>query len=197
MMTKREQKAQATRQKILDVACYGFTVKPMNLISLDVVAYRAKVDRSTIYRYFSDKKILFAAVVEEERIRVIRAMQSAAAHEQTGTKKLEAYFRTRFKNKMRLMKYLSHNLKFIYGNSEIWGSFCEFADDERKHVERILRFGHQRAEFVVDETESLAKSIVDLMDGLQTLHIERGKALDEIQESAMKIAEIISRGVRK
>ncbi|MCD6594223.1 hypothetical protein J7L68_00920 [bacterium] len=42
-----------------------------------------------------------------------------------------------------------------------------------------------------------AKAIVDIMNGLQLLHVERGKPLVEIMESAMKIAKILINGLKK
>jgi AcrR family transcriptional regulator len=60
----RAESAEATRQRILDVLARQLRKAPNRPISLDLIAQRAKVARSTIYTIFGSRAGLFEAFVE-------------------------------------------------------------------------------------------------------------------------------------
>src|SRR6478735_6582478 len=61
----RAESAEATRQRILDVVARQLRKAPNQPISLDLIASRAKVARSTIYTIFGSRAGLFEAFVEQ------------------------------------------------------------------------------------------------------------------------------------
>jgi AcrR family transcriptional regulator len=62
--------ADATIEAILDAAVVEFEQHGFRRVALDDVARRAKVSRTTIYRRFSNKDELIAAVIERENVRL-------------------------------------------------------------------------------------------------------------------------------
>lgn len=58
----------ATTEAILDAAVVEFEQHGFRRVALDDVARRAKVSRTTIYRRFSNKDELIAAVIERENV---------------------------------------------------------------------------------------------------------------------------------
>lgn len=64
------QEADPTTQAILDAAVVEFEQHGFRRVALDDVARRARVSRTTIYRRFSNKDELVAAVIERENVRL-------------------------------------------------------------------------------------------------------------------------------
>jgi AcrR family transcriptional regulator len=60
--------ADATTEAILDAAVVEFEQHGFRRVALDDVARRARVSRTTIYRRFSNKDELVAAVIERENV---------------------------------------------------------------------------------------------------------------------------------
>jgi AcrR family transcriptional regulator len=71
-MTTRAQAAQATADRVLDVAVELFTERPYDDVSLDDVAARAQVAKRTVLRRFGSKDELFVTAMDragEEEMR--------------------------------------------------------------------------------------------------------------------------------
>jgi len=64
------QGADPTTEAILDAAVVEFEQHGFRRVALDDVARRARVSRTTIYRRFSNKDELVAAVIERENVRL-------------------------------------------------------------------------------------------------------------------------------
>jgi AcrR family transcriptional regulator len=64
------QGADPTTEAILDAAVAEFEQHGFRRVALDDVARRARVSRTTIYRRFSNKDELVAAVIERENVRL-------------------------------------------------------------------------------------------------------------------------------
>jgi AcrR family transcriptional regulator len=62
--------ADLTTEAILDAAVVEFEQHGFRRVALDDVARRARVSRTTIYRRFSNKDELVAAVIERENVRL-------------------------------------------------------------------------------------------------------------------------------
>jgi AcrR family transcriptional regulator len=60
----------ATTEAILDAAVVEFEQHGFRRVALDDVARRAKISRTTIYRRFSNKDDLIAAVIERENVQL-------------------------------------------------------------------------------------------------------------------------------
>jgi AcrR family transcriptional regulator len=62
--------ADPTLEAVLDAAVVEFELHGFRRVALDDVARRARVSRTTIYRRFSNKDELVAAVIERENVRL-------------------------------------------------------------------------------------------------------------------------------
>lgn len=78
------QGADPTTEAILDAAVVEFEQHGFRRVALDDVARRARVSRTTIYRRFSNKDELVAAVIERENVRLFADI--AAELKQAGPK---------------------------------------------------------------------------------------------------------------
>jgi len=197
MLTKREQKAQATLQKILEAAAEIFSQYPLNIASIDDIAANAGVSRSSIYRYCDGKEDFLLRVVEWERKRAIQSLRLAIAHEQTAQKRLEMYFKKQMIVTARLSAFLKLNRRLIAKSPGIRQNFDEFTREEKKLVENILRFGRERSEFAIEDFEQNAAIIVEIMGYLRIFQAESGKTIEEMTENLLKFAEILRMSFEK
>src|ERR1700751_5709563 len=69
-MATPDRLADPTTEAILDAALVEFEQHGFRRVALDDVARRARVSRTTIYRRFSNKAELVAAVIERENVRL-------------------------------------------------------------------------------------------------------------------------------
>ena len=69
-MVTPDRLADPTTEAILDAAVVEFEQHGFRRVALDDVARRARVSRTTIYRRFSNKDELVAAVIERENVRL-------------------------------------------------------------------------------------------------------------------------------
>ena len=69
-MATPDRLADPTTEAILDAAVVEFEQHGFRRVALDDVARRARVSRTTIYRRFSNKDELVAAVIERENVRL-------------------------------------------------------------------------------------------------------------------------------
>jgi len=69
-MATPDRLADPTTEAILDAAVVEFEQHGFRRVALDDVARRARVSRTTIYRRFSNKDDLVAAVIERENVRL-------------------------------------------------------------------------------------------------------------------------------
>jgi AcrR family transcriptional regulator len=61
----------ARRQELLDVGAQVFAAKPYDDVLMDEIAERAGVSRALMYRYFSNKRELFAAIYQRAADRLL------------------------------------------------------------------------------------------------------------------------------
>ena len=83
-MATSDRLADPTTEAILDAAVVEFEQHGFRRVALDDVARRARVSRTTIYRRFSNKDELVAAVIERENVRLFADI--AAELKQAGPK---------------------------------------------------------------------------------------------------------------
>ena len=195
MLTKRERKARATHQKILDEARYGFTIRPMNLIGMDTVAYEAGVGVATVYRHFDAKEGLFSASVEAERIDAETAIGEAVEGAETAADKLRAFVRTRFMHTKRLFRYRKLNKRFIQKIPDAKESFAKFDAFCEALVEEIVRFGGKRGEFASGDTKSLTNGITTNLHGIECIREYENRDSDEILITLLSVTEILLSGL--
>ena len=76
-MGARADAAQATVDRVLDVAVALFTEAPYEEVSLDEVAVRAEVTKRTVLRRFGSKEALFGAAMQRAAGEMIRHREAA------------------------------------------------------------------------------------------------------------------------
>lgn len=67
----------AKREQILDGAKAVFMAKGFDAASMNDITREAGVSKGTIYVYFKDKEDLFAALIEQERSRIVASVKHA------------------------------------------------------------------------------------------------------------------------
>ncbi len=196
MLTRREKKAQATHQKILDEARYGFTFKPMNLIGMDAIAHHAGVERSTINRHFGDKDGLFAAVVEKECKLTLVEIRLAVEDAENFPDSLKAFAIARFKETARIFRYRKLNPQKISNLPQAKIAFDKFLQDERKLFFEILQSAADAKQIEKRDFSNVVEAVLGALNGFQYCR-EYGKISDdEIEKILSNLIDIVAEGLR-
>lgn len=70
-----------TRRRLKAAAVAEFAAHGLNGTTVDRIARRASVNKERLYHYFGDKETLFAAVLEDELVRIAEAVPLPSARE--------------------------------------------------------------------------------------------------------------------
>ena len=178
MTTRRERKAQATRQKILDEARYGFTFRPMNLIGMDAFAGHAGVDRSTINRHFRDKDGLFAAAVERECKLALAEIKLTVEDAKIFPDSLKAFAIARFKETERIFRYRKLNPQKIRSLPRTKIAFDKFMQDERKLLAEIFQSAADAKLIAKRDFANVVEAVLGTLNGFQYIR-ENGDVADD------------------
>jgi TetR/AcrR family transcriptional regulator len=76
-LSKRQQRADRNRKKILSAAMRVFSRKGYHRATLDEICKRANLGKGTIYQYFRNKKGLFLGIVDSVAAELGRSIQEA------------------------------------------------------------------------------------------------------------------------
>ena len=77
------------REQILDTAAVVFARKGLAGTKISDIAKEAEISQGLLYRYFTSKEELFAAVIERATLGTIRVAQEALTHSGTAWEKLQ------------------------------------------------------------------------------------------------------------
>ncbi len=78
-MDKRNDRGQATRAHVLQVATELFAAEGYEATSIEVVLKASGISRGALYHHFANKEALFTAVLETVEARVAKQVSAAAA----------------------------------------------------------------------------------------------------------------------
>ena len=191
MVTKRERKSLAIERKIIESASVGFTKRPINLVAVDDIVYNAGVSRSCLYYRYYGKESLFAEVVEDQCMQALKKIRLAVSHQKGGANRLRAYAENRIANTWKLARYIHLNPDSQDKISGVRESYDRFVREENILVANILEYGVKRGEFVVENRESTARTIVQTVAAIELRWLEGISDFDEVQKIACEMIEII------
>src|SRR5690349_18048287 len=84
---RRRERLDRRRQEIIEAAARLFSVRGYSDTQIADIAKELAIGHGTVYRYFADKRTLFAAVIE----RAVSRVESAMALDAPGATTLAAY----------------------------------------------------------------------------------------------------------
>ena len=88
MSTRRERKAQRTRNRILDAAKTLFENQPYENVKMEDISEQVDLSRATLYNYFGSKEAIYFEIGVQEMRRMRKSQRNAITGDGTGLEKL-------------------------------------------------------------------------------------------------------------
>jgi len=173
-------------------ARYGY-----NKTSVDEIARKSHIAKSTIYSYFRSKEDIFKEVIYQESRILYEEINNAICKESNPSEKLRAYVITKMKYLKKMVNYYS-TLK-----DEYWEhySFIEkirrkSTREELKIVKAILKEGVSRGDFTIKDVNLTSFAIVTAVKGLEyqwAVDFEMSK----IHKNIDYLLDVLFNGIKK
>lgn len=186
----REQVVQAARRVF---ARYGY-----KKTALDDIARESKKGKSTIYYYFKSKDDIFKAVIDTEaeiRTRVIEEQISQISEPKL---KLKTYIYNRLRTLQMVVNYyeaikndLLDQLYFVDNLR------TEHFEAEIEFVRKMLLEGIEMGEYVIQNPELTAKTIVTALHGFEVPIILKNLSDEELHKAIDEMLNILFYGIVK
>ena len=183
------------RERILTVAEEFFAHFGINKTTMDDIAKKVRMGKSTLYYYFKSKTHIFDAVIKRESLALRNELLKAISNAKTPQDKLSAYIITRIKYLKRLINYYTAlTAEYLNHYSFIEKARMDFTKFEIETISEILLDGQKQEVFQVDDIASTSEVIVIAMKGLEVPLIMKEETKD-IEDATIQMLNILFKGI--
>lgn len=190
-------KQENIRDIIINVARNIFAKFGFRKTTMEEIAQAARKGKSSIYHYFHSKEDIFNAVVEKETSALHLALTEAVNTASTPEDKLKVYIQTRMdtiSNLANLYSALKDEYLDHFGFIEKIRS--QFDHKEIYMIKEILVEGVNKGDFVVEDLEITAFSIITALKGLE-YHVFVKKEYVDFEKKFNGLLNILFHGIVK
>ena len=184
-----------TRERIIATAQELFSRFGLRKTTLEEIIRRANVAKGTLYKYFSNKEVLFMEVVERESETLTTLLREAVRQAPTPQGKMTAYLKVRVRKVAELANLYQVTRETV---SENWPR-CERIRErhlleEQRIVQSVLEDGVSEGVFDVRAPELTASAIVMAARGLESSWVLEANSL-ELEEGADILLDVLFKGI--
>ena len=156
------------KEKIIEIATKIFSRFGMKKSTMDEIANRIRIGKSTLYHYFESKEEIFLEVVKKEAETFKLHLKKALRQAQTPEDKFRVYAKTRMKYLMELVNYYS-TLTDAYLDMYTFAEKVrkDFAEFELSTISGIFKEGIEKKVFEIENTELTAKIVIVAFKGFE------------------------------
>ena len=185
------------REKILEIAQNIFTRFGIKKSTMDEIAKKIRMAKSTLYHYFRNKEEIFLEVVKRESQTLKEKLKEAIGKAETPQDKFRAYSCTR-------MVYLKELNNYYSTLTDAYFEFYSFTEKIRKDfndfelttIEGIFREGMRKGVFDIKNPEITAQMATIAFKGFEYLIITREPSADITNELDLLI-DVFIKGIEK
>ena len=185
------------REKIIETATKIFSRFGIKKSTMDEIAKKIRMGKSTLYHYFKNKEEIFLTVVKRESDILRDNLKKAINDVDDPKEKFKAYAITRMKNLKELRNYyatLTDEYLSMYSFAEkIRKEFREF---EFNTLKNIFNEGNQKGIFDIKNPELLAETLIIVFKGFEYQFITQETYLD-IENHLDVLINIFFNGILK
>lgn len=184
-MTTRQERAAATRQRLIEVAVHQFAVKPYNEVAVSDIAEQAGVAHGLTFHHFGNKRGIYLAAVQEisHRLFELHAADPAARPSEQVRDVLRQHFLRMSENEDLLLGYVRGSIAMA-ADPEAW-------DALERHRMRMVAWTCEVAG-LDPENHALRltlRTAGDAMDQLSVRWLQQGRgfAVDALVEAMVHV----------
>lgn len=190
-------KTNSKKEKIIETATKIFSKFGMKKSTMDEIAKKIRMGKSTLYHYFKNKEEIFLTVVKRESDILRKNLIRAVTEEDNPKDKFKAYAITRMRNLKELRNYyatLTDEYLSMYSFSEkIRKEFREF---EFNILKEIFYEGIQKKIFDIEDPELIAETIIIVFKGFEYQFITNETYLN-VENHLDVIIDVFFNGILK
>ena len=185
------------KEKIIETARNIFSRFGIKKSTMDEIAKKIRMAKSTLYHYFKNKEEIFMEVVKRESDTMKVKLKEAIEKSDTPQEKFRAYAQTRMYYLKELDNYYSTltdaYLEFFPFTEEIRKDFNNF---EMTALEGIFRDGINRGAFQMKSPPITAKMVTIAFKGFEYLMITKQEASD-VEYQLDLLIDVFFKGIEK
>jgi AcrR family transcriptional regulator len=183
------------KELILAVAEKIFARFGMKKTTMDEIARKAHVGKSTLYYYFESKEQIFAEVIQQDSRLLKRYLGRAVSAGTTPKEKLRNYVQTRMKHIHDLgIHYTTITDEYLEQYAFVEEARRDFFEFEIMSLRMILEEGTRTGIFSVGDTSVVARNLAIALKGLEYPLLILETDLDYLKETDM-ILDILFKGI--
>jgi len=183
------------KKRILEVAERMFARFGIKKTTMDEIAREARMGKSTIYYYFTNKEEIFASVINKDSQVFKRKLSEVVNNAKTPHDKISQYVQARMKHLKELTnfyttltdEYLEH---FVF----VEKTRKDFNNYETTTIKNILKEGVSKSVFTVEDIDTSARMITIALKGLEFLLFAKNKDRN-IEYESKQMLNILFRGI--
>lgn len=188
---------QKKKEKIIEGATNIFSRFGIKKSTMDEIAQKIRMGKSTLYHYFKNKEEIFLEVVKRESDTLKKSLNKALEEAETSQDKFRTYAKTR-------MKYLKELSNYYTTLTDAYFDLYSFADEIRNDFQKfeletlkgIFKEGVEQGEFEITDPDLAARMIIVAFKGFEYLLITKEQAPDVENELDMFI-DMFFQGIAK
>ncbi len=185
------------REKIIETATKIFSKFGIKKSTMDEIAKKIRMGKSTIYHYFKSKEDIFLAVAKRESDILKKSLLEAIKNVDSPQEKFRAYAKTR-------MKYLKELRNYYATLTDEYLSMYSFTEEMRKDfrnfefniLKSIFIEGNQKGVFDIKNPDIIAETIIIVFKGFEYQFITHETNL-EVENNFDVLIEIFFNGIMK
>lgn len=185
------------REKIIEISRNIFSRFGIKKSTMDEIAKKIRMGKSTLYHYFQSKEEIFLEVVKKESETLKTRLTEELKNAYTPQEKFRNYAKARMKYLKQLSNYyatLTDDYMDIYSFSkEIRKDFSNF---EINTLKGIFQEGIDRGDFHIKNPDVTAKMVIIAFKGFEYQLVTREKT-DEIENELDLLIDIFFKGIEK
>jgi len=185
------------REKIIEISRNIFSRFGMKKSTMDDIAKKIRMGKSTLYYYFRNKEEIFLEVVKKESETLKKKLIEELKKVQTPQDKFRTYSKMRMKHLKELSNYyatLTDDYFDIYSFAE--ETKRDFSYFEIRTLKGIFDEGNKKGIFQIKNTEITANMVTIAFKGFEYLLITKEQKPDVIKELDLLI-DVFFKGIEK
>ncbi len=183
------------KERILETAEKVFARFGVKKSTMDEIAKKAHVGKSTLYYYFESKEQIFAEVIHKDSLRLKQRLQEAIASGSTPQERLRNYVLARMRHIHDLGSYYSTITdEYLEQYAFVEMARREFFEFEMMSLRKILEDGAKAGVFSVGDESTVARNLAIALKGLEYPLLILDNDLDYLKETDM-ILNILFKGI--
>lgn len=185
------------KDRIIEVAEKMIAHFGIKKTTMDEIAKKARMGKSTMYYYFKSKEEIFAEVIRRDSVIFKLELNHAIARGKTPQEKISNYVLERMKHLKTLSNYYTTLTdEYIEHYTFVENTRKEFIDYEISTLHTLLNEGMEKDLFTMDSVEITARNFAICLKGLEYPFFTKDIESD-IEKESTQLLTILFKGIEK